>query len=105
MGMAVATAIGITGTLPAFGSSCINRDDDEADWQFLLTPTLEGSIILVFCAVFSIIWRKKGLILSTVLKFRSDGYSGGHLARKPCLRERFRYLGLNWRGHLPPPER
>lgn len=55
MGMAVATAIGMmqfTGTLhPPSGAVALVIMMTKAQWQFLLTPTLEGSIILVLCAV------------------------------------------------------
>ncbi|MEW6494214.1 MAG: HPP family protein [Cyanobacteriota bacterium] len=55
MGMAVATAIGImqlTGTLhPPSGAVALVVMMTKAPWQFLLTPTLEGSMILVLCAV------------------------------------------------------
>jgi CBS-domain-containing membrane protein len=55
MGMAVATAIGImqlTATLhPPSGAVALVVMMTKASWQFLLTPALEGSIILVLCAV------------------------------------------------------
>ncbi len=55
MGMAVATAIGmmqLTGTLhPPSGAVALVVMMTKASWQFLLTPALEGSIILVLCAV------------------------------------------------------
>ncbi|MBD2004662.1 MULTISPECIES: HPP family protein [Cyanophyceae] len=55
MGMAVATAIGMmqfTGTLhPPSGAVALVIMMTKAQWQFLLTPTLEGSIILLLCAV------------------------------------------------------
>lgn len=55
MGMAVATAIGmmqLTGTLhPPSGAVALVVMMTKANWQFLLTPALEGSIILVLCAV------------------------------------------------------
>jgi CBS-domain-containing membrane protein len=55
MGMAVATAIGMmqfTGTLhPPSGAVALVVMMTKAPWQFLLTPALEGSIILVLCAV------------------------------------------------------
>lgn len=55
MGMAVATAIGMmqfTGTLhPPSGAVALVVMMTKASWQFLLTPALEGSIILVLCAV------------------------------------------------------
>ncbi|OUL35767.1 hypothetical protein BV372_09910 [Nostoc sp. T09] len=55
MGMAVATAIGMmqfTGTLhPPSGAVALVVMMTKAQWQFLFTPTLEGSIILVLCAV------------------------------------------------------
>ncbi|MBD1879027.1 HPP family protein [Coleofasciculus sp. FACHB-T130] len=55
MGMAVATAIGMmqfTGTLhPPSGAVALVVMMTKAQWQFLLTPALEGSIILVLCAV------------------------------------------------------
>jgi len=51
--MAVATAIGMMQlpTHPPSGAVALIVMMTKADWQFLLTPTLEGSIILVFCAV------------------------------------------------------
>ncbi|MBD0265239.1 MAG: HPP family protein [Tolypothrix sp. Co-bin9] len=55
MGMAVATAIAImqfTGTVhPPSGAVALVVMMTKAPWQFLLTPALEGSIILVLCAV------------------------------------------------------
>ncbi|MDZ8092443.1 MAG: HPP family protein [Nostoc sp. DedQUE05] len=55
MGMAVATAIGmmqLTGTLhPPSGAVALVVMMTKAPWQFLLTPALQGSIILVLCAV------------------------------------------------------
>jgi len=55
MGMAVATAIGmmqLTGTLhPPSGAVALVVMMTKPSWQFLLTPALEGSIILVLCAV------------------------------------------------------
>jgi len=55
MGMAVSTAIGvmqITGTLhPPSGAVALVVMMTKPNWQFLVTPTLEGSIILVLCAV------------------------------------------------------
>ena len=55
MGMAVATAIGMmqfTGTLhPPSGAVALVIMMTKAPWNFLLTPVLEGSIILVLCAV------------------------------------------------------
>ncbi|BAT53063.1 hypothetical protein NOS3756_20220 [Nostoc sp. NIES-3756] len=55
MGMAVATAIGmmqLTHTLhPPSGAVALVVMMTKASWQFLLTPALEGSIILVLCAV------------------------------------------------------
>lgn len=55
MGMAVATAIGImqlTGTVhPPSGAVALVVMMTEPSWQFLLTPALEGSMILVLCAV------------------------------------------------------
>lgn len=55
MGMAVATAIGmmqLTGTLhPPSGAVALVVMMTKADWPFLLTPALEGSMILVLCAV------------------------------------------------------
>ncbi|WP_242072149.1 HPP family protein [Nostoc sp. FACHB-110] len=55
MGMAVATAIGmmqLTATLhPPSGAVALVVMMTKASWQFLLTPVLEGSIILVLCAV------------------------------------------------------
>lgn len=55
MGLAVATSIGMmqfTGTLhPPAGAVALVVMMTKASWQFLLTPALEGSIILVLCAV------------------------------------------------------
>ncbi len=55
MGMAVATAIGLmqlTGTLhPPGGAVALVVMMTNASWGFLLTPALQGSIILVLCAV------------------------------------------------------
>nr|WP_318780888.1 HPP family protein [Dendronalium phyllosphericum] len=55
MGIAVATAIGmmqLTRTVhPPSGAVALVVMMTKASWQFLLTPALEGSIILVFCAV------------------------------------------------------
>jgi CBS-domain-containing membrane protein len=55
MGMAVATAIGmmqLTGTVhPPSGAVALVVMMNRAPWQFLVTPVLEGSIILVLCAV------------------------------------------------------
>ncbi|BAS54726.1 hypothetical protein LBWT_6230 [Leptolyngbya boryana IAM M-101] len=55
MGMAVSTAIGImqmTGTVhPPSGAVALVVMMTKPDWQFLLTPALEGSLILVLCAV------------------------------------------------------
>lgn len=55
MGMAVATAIGLmqfTGTVhPPSGAVALVVMMTKAPWEFLLTPTLEGSMILVLCAV------------------------------------------------------
>jgi CBS-domain-containing membrane protein len=55
MGMAVSTAIGImqfTGTLyPPSGAVALVVMMTKPDWQFLLTPAFEGSMILVLCAV------------------------------------------------------
>jgi CBS-domain-containing membrane protein len=55
VGMAVATAIGMmqfTGTLhPPAGAIALVVMMTKAPWQFLLTPTLEGSMIMVLCAV------------------------------------------------------
>jgi CBS-domain-containing membrane protein len=55
MGMAVATSIGMmqfTGTLhPPSGAVALVVMMTKAPWNFLLTPVLEGSIILVLCAV------------------------------------------------------
>jgi len=55
MGMAVATAIGMmqfTGTVhPPSGAVALVVMMTKASWHFLLTPVLEGSLILVLCAV------------------------------------------------------
>ncbi|MBW4418584.1 MAG: HPP family protein [Myxacorys californica WJT36-NPBG1] len=55
MGMAVSSAIGImqlTGTLhPPSGAVALVVMMTRPDWQFLLAPALEGSLILVLCAV------------------------------------------------------
>jgi CBS-domain-containing membrane protein len=55
MGLAVATAIGLmqlTRTLhPPSGAVALVVMMTKAPWHFLLTPTLEGSMILVLCAV------------------------------------------------------
>ncbi|GAB1538858.1 hypothetical protein NUACC21_15220 [Scytonema sp. NUACC21] len=55
MGMAVATAIGmmqLSATLhPPSGAVALVVMMTKPSWQFLLTPVLEGSIILVLCAV------------------------------------------------------
>jgi CBS-domain-containing membrane protein len=55
IGMAVATAIGmmqLTGTLhPPSGAVALVVMMTKPSWQFLLTPTLEGSVILLLCAV------------------------------------------------------
>lgn len=55
MAMAVATAIGmmqLTGTVhPPSGAVALVVMMSKASWQFLLTPALEGSIMLVLCAV------------------------------------------------------
>lgn len=55
MGMAVATAIGImqlTGTVhPPSGAVALVVMMTKPSWQFLLTPALEGSMILLLCAV------------------------------------------------------
>ncbi len=55
MGMAVATAIGmmqLTGTVhPPAGAIALVVMMSKASWQFLLTPALEGSMILLLCAV------------------------------------------------------
>ncbi|MBD2494865.1 HPP family protein [Nostoc sp. FACHB-280] len=55
MGMAVATAIGVmqlTATLhPPSGAVTLVVMMTKAPWEFLVTPVLEGSIILVLCAV------------------------------------------------------
>jgi CBS-domain-containing membrane protein len=55
MGMAVATAIGmmqLTGTVhPPSGAVALVVMMTKASWLFLLTPALEGSLILVLCAV------------------------------------------------------
>jgi CBS-domain-containing membrane protein len=55
MAMAVATAIGmmqLTGTVhPPSGAVALVVMMTKPSWQFLLTPALEGSIILLLCAV------------------------------------------------------
>lgn len=55
MGLAVATVIAImqiTSTLhPPSGAVALVVMMTKPNWQFLVTPTLEGSIILVTCAV------------------------------------------------------
>ncbi|HEY9601356.1 MAG TPA: HPP family protein [Allocoleopsis sp.] len=55
MGMAVASAIGMmqfTGTVhPPSGAVALVVMMTKASWSFLLTPVLEGSLILVLCAV------------------------------------------------------
>lgn len=55
MGMAVSTAVGImqlTRTLhPPSGAVALVVMMTQPNWQFLLTPTLKGSLILVVCAV------------------------------------------------------
>ena len=55
IGLAVATCIALmqfTRTLhPPGGAIALVVMMTKADWQFLLTPTLEGSIIMVLCAV------------------------------------------------------
>ena len=55
MAMAVATSIALmqlTGTVhPASGGIALVVMMTKPNWLFLLTPTLEGSIILVLCAV------------------------------------------------------
>lgn len=55
MGLAVATSIAImqlTHTLhPPSGAVALVVMMTQPPWQFLLTPTLEGSIIMVLCAV------------------------------------------------------
>ncbi|MGV0025989.1 HPP family protein [Phormidesmis priestleyi ANT.L61.2] len=55
MGIAVSSTIAlmqITGTLhPPSGAVALVVIMTRPDWKFLLTPALEGSIILVFCAV------------------------------------------------------
>lgn len=55
MGLAVSVAIGImqlTGTVhPPSGAVALVVMMTKPDWQFLLTPALEGSIVLVLCAV------------------------------------------------------
>lgn len=53
--MAVATSIGMmqpTGTVhPLAGAIALVVMITQPDWQFLLTPALEGSMIFVLCAV------------------------------------------------------
>lgn len=55
MGMAVSVAIGImqlTGTVhPPSGAVALVVMMTKPNWQFLITPTFEGSMILVLCAV------------------------------------------------------
>ncbi|WP_373536944.1 HPP family protein [Microcoleus sp.] len=55
MGIAVSSAIGVmqmTGTLhPPSGAVALVVMMTKPDWQFLLTPAFEGSMILVLCAV------------------------------------------------------
>ena len=55
MGMAVATAIGLmqlTGTLhPPSGAVALVIMMTKPDWEFLIVPTFEGSMILLLCAV------------------------------------------------------
>ncbi|WP_013334242.1 HPP family protein [Gloeothece verrucosa] len=55
MGMAVSAAIAImqiTGTLhPPSGAVALVVMMTKPDWEFLLTPAFEGSIIMVLCAV------------------------------------------------------
>lgn len=55
MGMAVSIVIGImqlTGTVhPPSGAVALVVMMTKPNWQFLLTPTFEGSVILVLCAV------------------------------------------------------
>ncbi len=55
MGVAVATAMAImqlTRTLhPPSGGVALVVMLTKPDWQFLIAPTLQGSLILVFCAV------------------------------------------------------
>ena len=55
MGLAVATAIGMmqfTGTVhPPSGAVALVAMMTQPSWQFLLTPVLEGSIIMLLCAV------------------------------------------------------
>lgn len=55
MGMAVATAIGLmqlTGTVhPPSGAVALVVMMTKPSWEFLLTPALEGSMILLLCAV------------------------------------------------------
>jgi CBS-domain-containing membrane protein len=55
MAMAVSTAIGVmqfTGTVhPPSGAVALVVMMTHPNWQFLLIPTLEGSMILVLCAV------------------------------------------------------
>nr|WP_248277203.1 HPP family protein [Brasilonema octagenarum] len=55
MGLAVSTAIGVmqlTGTVhPPSGAVALVVMMTQPNWQFLLTPALEGSMILVLCAV------------------------------------------------------
>lgn len=55
IGMAVSTAIGImqlTQTLhPPGGAIALVVMMTQPDWRFMMTPTLEGSLIFVLCAV------------------------------------------------------
>lgn len=55
MGLAVSLAIGLmqwTGTThPPSGAVALVVMMTKPDWQFLITPTLEGSLLLVLCAV------------------------------------------------------
>ena len=55
MGLAVATAIGMmqfTGTVhPPSGAVALVVMMTQPSWQFLLTPVLEGSVIMLLCAV------------------------------------------------------
>ncbi|MFM7714288.1 MAG: HPP family protein [Microcystis sp.] len=55
IGMAVSIAIGLmqfTGTLhPPSGAVALVVMMTKPNWQFLLRPTFEGSVILVLCAV------------------------------------------------------
>ena len=55
MGLAVATVIGLmqfTGTLhPPSGAVALVVMMTKPSWDFLLTPALEGSVIILLCAV------------------------------------------------------